>query len=145
MALQVMGMELFLVFVKALYSMCELSRNLFFCLWQLLSGVSFSFVTLLQKSYETKQYKKGLKAADAILKKFPDHGGILSMVILFFNTSFLLPMEWFMSFWLFEWAYGNTDRMSTTFFHLFVLISSIWYCSLTNLLNFWVSVSASGW
>lgn len=29
----------------------------------------------LQKSYETKQYKKGLKAADAILKKFPDHGG----------------------------------------------------------------------
>ncbi|KAL5996964.1 N-alpha-acetyltransferase 16, NatA auxiliary subunit [Asimina triloba] len=26
------------------------------------------------KSYETKQYKKGLKAADAILKKFPDHG-----------------------------------------------------------------------
>lgn len=29
----------------------------------------------LQKSYETKQYKKGLKAADAILKKYPDHGG----------------------------------------------------------------------
>jgi hypothetical protein len=28
-----------------------------------------------QKSYETKQYKKGLKAADSILKKFPDHGG----------------------------------------------------------------------
>ncbi|KAK7333807.1 hypothetical protein VNO80_30586 [Phaseolus coccineus] len=27
------------------------------------------------KSYETKQYsKKGLKAADAILKKFPNHG-----------------------------------------------------------------------
>ncbi|KAK3020558.1 hypothetical protein RJ639_047470 [Escallonia herrerae] len=26
------------------------------------------------KSYETKQYKKGLKAADTILKKFPDHG-----------------------------------------------------------------------
>lgn len=30
---------------------------------------------LLQKSYETKQYKKGLKAADSILKKFPNHGG----------------------------------------------------------------------
>lgn len=30
---------------------------------------------MLQKSYETKQYKKGLKAADTILKKFPDHGG----------------------------------------------------------------------
>ncbi|GKB39589.1 putative transferase, partial [Tanacetum coccineum] len=27
------------------------------------------------KSYETKQYKKGLKAADTILKKFPNHGG----------------------------------------------------------------------
>ncbi|KAF3522933.1 hypothetical protein F2Q69_00051932 [Brassica cretica] len=29
---------------------------------------------LIVKSYETKQYKKGLKAADAILKKFPSHG-----------------------------------------------------------------------
>jgi hypothetical protein len=29
----------------------------------------------LQKFYETKQYKKGLKAADAVLKKFPNHGG----------------------------------------------------------------------
>lgn len=29
----------------------------------------------MQKSYETKQYKKGLKAADAILKRFPEHGG----------------------------------------------------------------------
>ncbi len=27
-----------------------------------------------QKLYETKQYKKGLKAADSILKKFPEHG-----------------------------------------------------------------------
>ncbi|PPD98939.1 hypothetical protein GOBAR_DD04025 [Gossypium barbadense] len=32
---------------------------------------------LIVKSYETKQYKKGLKAADAILKKFPDHGACL--------------------------------------------------------------------
>lgn len=31
----------------------------------------------MQKSYETKQYKKGLKAADAILKKFSEHGGML--------------------------------------------------------------------
>jgi hypothetical protein len=28
------------------------------------------------KAYETKQYKKGLKAADAVLKKFPNHGGV---------------------------------------------------------------------
>ena len=25
--------------------------------------------------YETKQHKKGLKTADQILKKFPEHGG----------------------------------------------------------------------
>ena len=25
--------------------------------------------------YETRQLKKGLKTADQILKKFPDHGG----------------------------------------------------------------------
>jgi peptide alpha-N-acetyltransferase len=29
--------------------------------------------------YETKQYKKGVKAADQILKKFPDHGETLCM------------------------------------------------------------------
>ena len=27
------------------------------------------------KYYETKNYKKGLKAAEQILKKFPEHGG----------------------------------------------------------------------
>ena len=27
------------------------------------------------KFYEHKQYKKGLKCADQILKKFPEHGG----------------------------------------------------------------------
>lgn len=31
------------------------------------------------KCYETKQYKKGLKAADQVLKKFPNHGETLSM------------------------------------------------------------------
>ena len=30
--------------------------------------------TPVQKFYESKQYKKGIKAADSILKKFPDHG-----------------------------------------------------------------------
>ncbi|KAL1098978.1 hypothetical protein V6Z11_D05G133900 [Gossypium hirsutum] len=40
---------------------------------------------LIVKSYETKQYKKGLKAADAILKKFPDHGETLSMKGLTLN------------------------------------------------------------
>ncbi|KAL6497051.1 N-alpha-acetyltransferase 16, NatA auxiliary subunit [Orobanche gracilis] len=40
---------------------------------------------LIVKSYETKQYKKGLKAADAILKKFPDHGETISMKGLTLN------------------------------------------------------------
>ncbi|CAK9185644.1 unnamed protein product [Ilex paraguariensis] len=40
---------------------------------------------LIVKSYETKQYKKGLKAADAVLKKFPDHGETLSMKGLTLN------------------------------------------------------------
>ena len=33
------------------------------------------------KHYETKQYKKGLKAADTILKKFVDHGETLAMKV----------------------------------------------------------------
>ncbi|KAK4719220.1 hypothetical protein R3W88_017558 [Solanum pinnatisectum] len=40
---------------------------------------------LIVKSYETKQYKKGLKAADTILKKFPDHGETLAMKGLTLN------------------------------------------------------------
>ena len=59
------------------------------CYWEfrssemlLLCGALSSFFVLLQKSYETKQYKKGLKAADAILKKFPDHGGMLFWYLL---------------------------------------------------------------
>lgn len=36
-----------------------------------------------QKSYETKQYKKGLKASDQILKKFPEHGGITYIQLRF--------------------------------------------------------------
>jgi len=35
--------------------------------------------------YETKQYKKGLKAADAILKKNPNHGETLAMKGLTYN------------------------------------------------------------
>jgi len=30
-----------------------------------------------QKFYETKQYKKGLKSADSVLKKFPEHGACM--------------------------------------------------------------------
>ncbi|CAI9114074.1 OLC1v1014696C2 [Oldenlandia corymbosa var. corymbosa] len=37
------------------------------------------------KSYESKQYKKGVKAADTILKKFPNHGETLAMKGLSLN------------------------------------------------------------
>jgi hypothetical protein len=37
------------------------------------------------KFYETKLYKKGIKAADAILKKFPNHGESLAMKGLLLN------------------------------------------------------------
>lgn len=40
---------------------------------------------LIVKAYETKQYKKGLKAADQILKRLPDHGETLSMKGLILN------------------------------------------------------------
>jgi peptide alpha-N-acetyltransferase len=29
-----------------------------------------------QKHYESKQYKKGVKTAESILKKYPNHGGM---------------------------------------------------------------------
>ncbi|TKX23977.1 N-terminal acetyltransferase A complex subunit nat1 [Elsinoe australis] len=36
--------------------------------------------------YENKQYKKGLKTADQILKKHPDHGDTIAMKALIINT-----------------------------------------------------------
>ena len=39
----------------------------------------------LIKFYETKQYKKGIKTADTVLKKFPDHGETLAMKGLILN------------------------------------------------------------
>ena len=38
-----------------------------------------------QKFYEYKQYKKGLKAAEQILRKSPDHGETLAMKGLFLS------------------------------------------------------------
>lgn len=37
------------------------------------------------KLYESKQYKKAIKACDQILKKFPDHGETLAMKGLTLN------------------------------------------------------------
>ncbi|PHZ10316.1 N-terminal acetyltransferase A, auxiliary subunit [Rhizopus microsporus ATCC 52813] len=44
-----------------------------------------SFRNLL-KNYELRQYKKGLKLAESILKKYPDHGETLAMKGLFLNN-----------------------------------------------------------
>ncbi|KAI8988124.1 NMDA receptor-regulated protein 1-domain-containing protein [Mycotypha africana] len=38
------------------------------------------------KNYELRQYKKGLKLAEGILKKYPDHGETLAMKGLFLNN-----------------------------------------------------------
>ena len=38
------------------------------------------------KYYENKQYKKAIKAADQVLKKFPDHGETLAMKGLVLNS-----------------------------------------------------------
>jgi hypothetical protein len=90
------GFEIFYVYVKMSICCSKAYANRIWLVY--VSEMIFSFwgdglivwwghlslFLLLQKSYETKQYKKGIKAADAILKKFPDHGGIH-----FFGNSFL--------------------------------------------------------
>tara|TARA_R110002050_G_scaffold172953_2_gene305106 strand:- start:17 stop:526 length:510 start_codon:yes stop_codon:yes gene_type:complete len=43
------------------------------------------FKTIL-KLYEQKQYKRGLKTCDTVLKKFPNHGETLSMKGLLLNA-----------------------------------------------------------
>ena len=51
---------------------------------QLPSKDASNFRTVV-KCYETKQYKKGIKTADQILKKFPEHGETLAMKGLILN------------------------------------------------------------
>jgi len=43
------------------------------------------------KHFETKQYKKGIKAAESILKKFPKHGETMCMKGLILNTMAYSP------------------------------------------------------
>jgi len=40
--------------------------------------------------YENRQYKQGLKSAETILKKFPEHGG---MSLFIFPLSFLFHFK----------------------------------------------------
>lgn len=52
---------------------------------QTLPGKEAGLFRQVIRHYETKQYKKGVKAADQILKKFPEHGESLSMKGLILN------------------------------------------------------------
>ena len=48
------------------------------------------------KFYESKQYKKGIKSADAILKRFPNHSETLCMKGLIVNAmanAFFVPQQ----------------------------------------------------
>lgn len=38
------------------------------------------------RSFEDKQYKRGLKTADLILKKYPRHGDTMAMKALILNS-----------------------------------------------------------
>ena len=71
------GMIFFTFPPETLYSSrCAESSSYFFFPFSLtFSHPPFS----LQRFYDTKQYKKGLKAADSVLKKFPEHGETLAM------------------------------------------------------------------
>jgi hypothetical protein len=66
-------------------SLCAGSGNYSFVLLLgngLNDGLTLTSVGVEQKFYETKQYKKGLKSADSVLKKFPDHGEFLREIFV---------------------------------------------------------------
>ncbi|KAI9050717.1 hypothetical protein LZ554_004837 [Drepanopeziza brunnea f. sp. 'monogermtubi'] len=53
---------------------------------QALSAKEQSLFRTVVRNYEDKQYKKGIKAADQILKKSPQHGDTLAMKALIMNS-----------------------------------------------------------
>ncbi|KAF2842372.1 TPR-like protein [Patellaria atrata CBS 101060] len=53
---------------------------------QALSSKENSLFRQVVKSYETKQYKKGIKAADQVLRKSPNHGDTQAMKALIMNS-----------------------------------------------------------
>ncbi|KAI6713035.1 hypothetical protein JHW43_004406 [Diplocarpon mali] len=53
---------------------------------QVLSAKEQSLFRTIVRNYEDKQYKKGVKAADQILKKNPKHGDTLAMKALIMNS-----------------------------------------------------------
>lgn len=52
---------------------------------QQLPSKEANFLRQIVKFYELKQYKKGIKMADQILKKFPEHGETLALKGLTLN------------------------------------------------------------
>ena len=61
---------------------------------QLLPSKEQGLFRQVVKYYETKQYKKALKAADQVLKKFPDHGETLSMKVQHSSSACLRTFQW---------------------------------------------------
>ncbi|MCJ1266524.1 hypothetical protein MMC22_006409 [Lobaria immixta] len=53
---------------------------------QLTGSKERSLFTQVVKNYENKQYKKGIKAADQILRRAPDHGDTQAMKALIINS-----------------------------------------------------------
>ena len=52
---------------------------------QALPGKEAGLFRQVVRHYETKQWMKGIKAADQMLKKFPEHGETLAMKGLILN------------------------------------------------------------
>ena len=53
---------------------------------QLLQSKEATLFRHLVQNYESKQYKKGIKAAEQILRKYPNHGDTLAMKALIINS-----------------------------------------------------------
>jgi tetratricopeptide (TPR) repeat protein len=53
---------------------------------QLVVCINSPLILISQKYYESKQYKKGVKSADSILKHYPDHGETICMKGLLLNS-----------------------------------------------------------
>ena len=91
--------------------------------------ISLKFILInlkMQKSYETKQYKKGLKAADAILKKFPSHGGQFPFIPnpkLFYCFFFLLSCYYLIAISIWELTSVEIKRIVSVLIGAFMSFS----------------------
>jgi hypothetical protein len=83
--------------------------------------------SLWKKCYESKQYKKGLKAADTILKKFPNHGGNPWTYIHFYVIfTAIYLQDSIKCFWKFAMFYQNErNSLLIAFLHSFISMKMV--------------------